>query len=103
MSVRDAKAPGVAMAGVAVVGLVLGGLFVTDRLEASSGTTAVKPALVGQAPRWHDGYNHFIVTVAAPLSLVAGQALGEKPQGEIDDRRSPTVPPEPVRSSKWRS
>ena len=90
MSVRGAKAPGVVLAGVAVVALVLGGLFVTDRLEGASGTAVVKPALVGQAPRWHDGYNHFIVTVTAPLSVLAGKMLAQS-RHDVGDRRAVLV------------
>src|SRR5580658_5445800 len=77
MSVRDAKGPGFALAGVAVVALVLGGVVVTKVLNGSAGGTARRAALVGPVPRWHDGYNHFILTVKAPLSPVATKALDE--------------------------
>ncbi|HMK97868.1 MAG TPA: S8 family serine peptidase [Acidimicrobiales bacterium] len=47
--------------------LVLGGVVVRSSLEGRATTTTSRAALALVAPRWHDGVNHFILTVAAPL------------------------------------
>ena len=72
MSLRGTRRPGVALAGVAAVGLLLGGL-VLGRLEQGPGGTVVTRALAAPAPRWGDGYNHFVLTVQRPV--------GRLPQG----------------------
>ena len=75
MSVRDARAPSIALAGVAVAGLLVGGMFFRNAMDGPAGNVVTQRALAATAPRWHDGYHHFILTVAAPLSPVAGRIL----------------------------
>ena len=70
MSVRDGKAQGVALAGVAAVGLLVGGMVVVRSGGASAGVP-VKPVLEGSAPHWADGYNHFVLTMSGPVPVVA--------------------------------
>ena len=70
MSVRDGKAQGVALAGVAAVGLLVGGMVFVRSSGASAGVP-VKPVLEGSAPHWADGYNHFILTMSGTVPMVA--------------------------------
>lgn len=74
MSVRDARKPGIALAGVAAIALVVAGVAFLgpDRHRAGAIT---KPALTDRAPRWNDGYNHFIVTVPQPLGATAAEVV----------------------------
>ena len=86
MLLRGTRRPGVALAGVAAVGLLLGGL-VLGKLEQGPGGAVVTRALVQRAPRWADGYNHFVLTVERPV--------GELPRGayrRVGRRRRSTVP-----------
>jgi hypothetical protein len=50
MSARDSKAQGVALAGVAAVGLLVGGMVFVHSGATSAGVP-VKPVLEGSAPR----------------------------------------------------
>jgi subtilisin family serine protease len=70
MSARHGKAQGVALAGVAAVGLLVGGMVFVGSGGANAGVP-VKPVLEGSAPQWADGYNHFILTMSGPVPLVA--------------------------------
>jgi serine protease len=70
MSVRDGKAQGVALAGVAAVGLLVGGMVFVRSGGASAGVP-VKPVLEGSAPHWADGYNHFILTMSGTVPVVS--------------------------------
>ena len=82
MSVRDAKAPVVAVAGVAIVGLFVGGMIFRSSLGHAPARPLDKPVLVGPAPHWTDGYNHFILTMAAPVPPVADKnTAGALPKG----------------------
>jgi serine protease len=74
MSVRDGKAQGVALAGVAAVGLLVGGMVVVRSGGASAGVP-VKPVLEGSAPHWADRYNHFILTMSGPVPPVADASV----------------------------
>ncbi len=70
MSVRYGKAQGVALCGVAAVSLLAGGM-VFFRAGGASAGVPVKPVLVGNAPSWDDGYNHFILTMSGPVPVAA--------------------------------
>jgi subtilisin family serine protease len=74
MSVRYGKAQGVALAGVAAVGLLVGGTVFVRSGGASAGVP-VKPVLEGSAPHWADGYNHFILTMSGPVPSVADASV----------------------------
>ena len=74
MSARYGRAQGVALAGVAAVGLLVGGMVFVGSGGANAGVP-VKPVLEGSAPQWADGYNHFILTMSGPVPLVADGSL----------------------------
>jgi subtilisin family serine protease len=78
MSVRYGKAQGVALCGVAAVGLLAGGMVFLRVVSASAGVP-VKRALEGSAPRWDDGYNHFILTMSGPVPVAADGSVIRSP------------------------
>ena len=78
MSARYGRAQGVALAGVAAVGLLVGGMVFVGSSGANAGVL-VKPVLEGTAPQWADGYNHFILTMSGPVPLVADGSLTRGP------------------------
>ena len=90
MRLRVARAQGVALTGFAAVAVFAGGFFYATSSARSSAVTADKPALAGPTPHWADGYNHFIVTVMAPIPPVAGTspALSRLKRGD----RRPVTP-----------
>ncbi|MGD0811925.1 MAG: hypothetical protein ABSA91_19785, partial [Acidimicrobiales bacterium] len=77
MSVRDGKAQGVALAGVAAIGLLVGGMVFVRSAGTSAGVP-VKAVLNGSAPRWADGYNHFILTMSGPVPLVGDGSVAKR-------------------------
>ena len=79
MSARYGRAQGVALAGVAAVGLVVGGMVFVGSGGAANAGVPVKPVLEGSAPQWADGYNHFILTMSGPVPLVADGSLTRGP------------------------
>src|SRR5579863_7904641 len=78
MSARYGRAQGVALAGVAAVALLVGGMAFVGSGGANAGVP-VKPVLEGSAPQWADGYNHFILTMSGPVPLVADGSLTRAP------------------------
>ncbi len=77
MSVRDGKAQGVALAGVAAIGLLVGGMVFVRSAGTSAGVP-VKAVLNGSAPRWADGYNHFILTMSGPVPLIGDGSVAKR-------------------------
>ena len=77
MSRRDARAQGVALAGVAAVALVIGGvIYKESSSQPGSHRAPVLAALVSRSAHWADGYHHFIVTVAVPTTASASSRRG---------------------------
>src|SRR5579862_7816337 len=66
MRLRLARAQGLALAGVAAAAVLAGGLFFSEAGARPSVVVARSPVLARPTPHWHDGYNHFIVTISGP-------------------------------------
>lgn len=77
MRLRLARAQGVALAGVATAAVFAGGLFFTRSDQRTGGVATHQRALAPLSPHWHDGYNHFVLTVMAPVSTTG--RLGPAP------------------------
>ena len=78
MSARYGRAQGVALAGVAAVGLLVGGMVLVGSGGANAGVP-VEPVLEGSAPQWADGYNHFVLTMSGPVPLAADGSVTRGP------------------------
>lgn len=104
MRFRLARAQGVALAGVATAAVFAGGLLFSVSGARHSAVTAKTSVLAGPTPHWHDGYNHFILTMAAPVSTTAYapsppgkagrrpvEAASGEPEGAVAAHSSPLV------------